>query len=165
VHAERSSNSGAPLYRAGQLQLKRWRIDDGTMNDQNRYVATGALTALAVNPTNELVVVGGRELLRVLRLEDEQFRQTLNLYGPENNKLSALALADVKWSSPSAGNLIATASTAGIAIYDLAMASSQKLNRVISEHTRAVNRVHFHPTDSFLLLSGSQDGTIKVWGV
>ncbi|KAI9032098.1 WD40-repeat-containing domain protein [Hyaloraphidium curvatum] len=130
------------------------------------FSAPGPLTALAVNPTNEFAVVGGREVLRVLSVGDgdeDAIRETLNLHVPEGNKLSGFAPTDVKWSSPSAGNLVATASTAGVAIYDLGRPSAQKLDRVISEHTRAVNRVHFHPTDSFLLLSGSQDGTIKMW--
>ena len=35
--------------------------------------------------------------------------------------------------------------------------------RIISEHTRTVNRVQFHSTEPTLLLSGSQDGTMKMW--
>lgn len=126
------------------------------------FVASGPLTAIALNPTNELAVVGGRDVLRVLHLGEEPPRETLNLHLPEA-KLSPFAPTDIKWSSPSAGNLVATASTAGIAIYDLGRPAAAKLDRVIAEHTRAVNRVHFHPNDSFLLLSGSQDGTIKMW--
>jgi WD40 repeat protein len=36
-------------------------------------------------------------------------------------------------------------------------------DRVISEHTRAVNRVCFQPNSGFTLLSASQDGNIKSW--
>jgi WD40 repeat protein len=36
-------------------------------------------------------------------------------------------------------------------------------DRVISEHTRAVNRVCFQPNSGFTLLSASQDGNIKAW--
>lgn len=133
------------------------------MSPHREFTAAGPLTALAVNPTNELAVIGGRDVLRVLHLAEDGFREALNLHVPEGSKLSPFAPTDIKWSSPSAGNLVATSSTAGIAIYDLARPSAQKLDRVISEHTRAVNRVHFHPNDSYLLLSGSQDGTIKMW--
>lgn len=35
--------------------------------------------------------------------------------------------------------------------------------RIITEHTRTVNRVQFHATEPTLLLSGSQDGTMKMW--
>ena len=75
----------------------------------HRYTAAGPLTALTVNPTNELAVVGGRDVLRVLLLNDDGFRETLNLHVPEGGKLSPFAPTDIKWSSPSAGNLVATA--------------------------------------------------------
>lgn len=34
---------------------------------------------------------------------------------------------------------------------------------MISEHTRAVNRLSFHYADPEIMLSGSQDGLIKLW--
>lgn len=37
------------------------------------------------------------------------------------------------------------------------------LDRVISEHTRAVNRVCFQPENGNVLLSASQDGSMKCW--
>lgn len=37
------------------------------------------------------------------------------------------------------------------------------IERVLSGHRRAVNRICWHPTDGNLLISGSQDGTIKLW--
>lgn len=39
----------------------------------------------------------------------------------------------------------------------------KNLDRVISEHSRAVNRVCFQPNNGFILLSASQDGNIKAW--
>lgn len=38
----------------------------------------------------------------------------------------------------------------------------ENLERIIAEHSRAVNRLTFHPVDP-LLLSASQDGTMKLW--
>lgn len=35
--------------------------------------------------------------------------------------------------------------------------------RIVSEHTRTVNRVQFHSLEPTMLLSGSQDGTMKMW--
>ena len=35
------------------------------------------------------------------------------------------------------------------------------LELVFAEHKRAVNRIQFHPFEKDLLLSGSQDGTMK----
>lgn len=35
--------------------------------------------------------------------------------------------------------------------------------RVLNGHRRAVNRICWHTTDWNVLISGSQDGTIKIW--
>jgi WD40 repeat protein len=37
------------------------------------------------------------------------------------------------------------------------------LERVIAEHSRAVNRICFQPDNGNVLLSASQDGTMKCW--
>jgi len=70
---------------------------------------------------------------------------------------------DVKW-CPIVANkqTIVTAATNGaIGIWDVS--SSNKQLRVIAEHPRAVNRVCFHPTNAFQLLSASIDGTVRMW--
>lgn len=38
-----------------------------------------------------------------------------------------------------------------------------EIERVITEHTRAVNRICFQPDNGNILLSASQDGTMKCW--
>lgn len=48
-------------------------------------------------------------------------------------------------------------------VFDLNKSYNGKLERIITEHQRAVNRVAFHPTEPALLLSASQDGTMKIW--
>lgn len=34
---------------------------------------------------------------------------------------------------------------------------------MIAEHTRAVNKISFHATDPEIIISGSQDGLVKLW--
>lgn len=41
--------------------------------------------------------------------------------------------------------------------------SLHNLERVITEHTRAVNRICFQPDNGNILLSASQDGNMKCW--
>lgn len=38
-----------------------------------------------------------------------------------------------------------------------------KIERVITEHSRAVNRICFQPENGNILLSASQDGMMKCW--
>ena len=71
---------------------------------------------------------------------------------------------DVKWANSTYKQHIVTAATNGsIVVWDLNMSSNQKIDRIISEHQRAVNRIAFHPFEPFILLSASQDGTMKIW--
>ena len=37
------------------------------------------------------------------------------------------------------------------------------VERVLNGHRRAVNRICWHTTDWNVLISGSQDGTVKLW--
>jgi len=61
-------------------------------------------------------------------------------------------------------NLLVTGSTNGnVMVWDLSRPSSQKLDRTIQEHKRAVNRIAVHPREGILVLSASQDGTMKLW--
>jgi WD40 repeat protein len=67
------------------------------------------------------------------------------------------SLADAK-------EIIVTAATNGsIVVWNLNKSSAQKIDRIITEHSRAVNRVTFHPSEGWVLLSASQDGSMKLW--
>lgn len=46
---------------------------------------------------------------------------------------------------------------------DHRLTMARALERVINEHARAVNRICFQPDNGNILLSASQDGTMKCW--
>ncbi|KAI8582866.1 hypothetical protein K450DRAFT_225216 [Umbelopsis ramanniana AG] len=127
-----------------------------------RYQLPGALNALSSSPDGEYVVVAGREVLKVLHVTTQEVTEYINLRTGSNLSLN-YSSNDVKWGNNATKNKIATAATNGaIIIWDLNK-SGRKTDRVISEHTRAVNRVCFQPNSGFTLLSASQDGNIKAW--
>lgn len=39
------------------------------------------------------------------------------------------------------------------------------IDRVITDHARTVNRICWHPDHAYTLLSGSQDGTMRLWDI
>jgi WD40 repeat protein len=41
--------------------------------------------------------------------------------------------------------------------------SFSPIERVINDHARTVNKISWHPEHAYTLLSGSQDGTMKLW--
>lgn len=88
-----------------------------------------------------------------------------------NNNLS---FSDVSWGkggdftskllTRAMKNIIASASMNGsILFWNLELNSQTKLEKIVTEHNRAVNKVAFSPFECELLISGSIDGTIKLW--
>lgn len=80
--------------------------------------------------------------------------------GGKNQNLS-YSSNDVAWSHLD-NNLLASAATNGVVcIWDLTLFGRQKQKMVYQEHERTAHTVTFHNSDPNLLISGSQDGTIK----
>ena len=73
-----------------------------------------------------------------------------------------LAATDVKWSHGRFDTTIATAAASGqIVIYDINRPGIELAR--LHEHNRQVHRIAFNPYQGALLLSGSQDATIRLW--
>ena len=104
-------------------------------------------------------------------VEDSNLRADITAYAAAHNSskdaLAAkhkdqLAATDVKWSHGRFDSTIATAAANGrIAIYDINRAGVELAR--LHEHTRQVHKVAFNPHQGALLLSGSQDSTIRMW--
>ena len=60
-------------------------------------------------------------------------------------------------------HLIGTAATNGAIVIWNVNRDGKKQERVIKEHNRTVNRLGWHPTNGNLLLSASQDGSVKMF--
>lgn len=73
-----------------------------------------------------------------------------------------LAANDVKWSHGRYDTTIATAAANGqIVVYDLNRPGVELAR--LHEHNRQVHRIAFNPHQGALLLSGSQDATVRLW--
>ncbi|OAJ44925.1 hypothetical protein BDEG_28105 [Batrachochytrium dendrobatidis JEL423] len=122
----------------------------------------GAMNAVAASTDGDIAVVAGREVLMTLRVRQDEVQERLNLRAGVrlNQNFSS---NDVQWAGAYSKSVFATAATnSGVILWDLRKSSKEKLDRVITEHARAVNRISFHPTDP-LLLTASQDGSVKLW--
>lgn len=99
-------------------------------------------------------------MLKVLSIDTDGFTEVCNMRGGKNQNLS-YSSNDVAWSMLDK-NLLATAATNGVvSVWDLSKFGRHKQLLVYAEHERTAHSVTFHTTESNLLLSGSQDGTIK----
>lgn len=90
-------------------------------------------------------------------------KKTSNLRRPIK-KISTIS--DVKAGFHNHKNYIAICGTStSVSIYDLNKMSSidNPLTTILSEHSRSINSVDFNMTQTNLLISGGQDGCIKIW--
>eukprot|EP00667_Euglena_gracilis_P004218 EG_transcript_4238 len=121
-----------------------------------------SLNSLDASPDGRYVVVAGREVFKVIDVEDYTApREHANLR--INTKSSNLFhISDAKW-NPINSTRIATATwNAQVVIWDLQKKGSKFLE-AYDDHKRTVNKVCWRPQNPDVLVSGAQDGLIKLW--
>lgn len=137
--------------------------------DQIRFKSTQELTSLSkLNSDNsDSVVIAGKNLLQILRIENSTITPVndllSNTYYMKNKKVIG-SILDVDAGHHNHSKFIATSTTTGsIFIFNNTSQSKNKLVFKYNDHTRAVNSISFSQLDSHSLLSGSQDGSMKLW--
>lgn len=103
------------------------------------------------------MVVAGRDFLKILRIDGNDISEATNLRGGPTKRTTWPH--EVKWGTALMKDTIAAAGSNGL----VCVYKDGKLERQLSEHTRLINRLAFNPNEGRLLLSGSADGTIKLW--
>jgi WD repeat-containing protein 24 len=117
----------------------------------------GAATSLSVSPDSGSVIVAGRDMLRLVSVNENHLADVLNLL-THTRKSSNLSSNNVKWRPQHASQLATGATTGAILIWDTAK-RGDSLVRTLSGHSRAVNSLSFLEREPNLLLSASQDKT------
>ncbi|XP_055857530.1 GATOR complex protein WDR24 isoform X1 [Episyrphus balteatus] len=131
-----------------------------SMTSSLRICQEGHANALALNKDYTQIAVAGRSLLKVFSIDSDGFTEVCNMRGGKNQNLS-YSSNDVAWSILDS-NILATAATNGVvSVWDLSKFGRQKQLLVYNEHERTAHTVTFHSSEPYLLISGSQDGTIK----
>lgn len=109
-------------------------------------------------------------------VEDFNLRSAISSYGSayatktetSHQRREYLPAKDVCWSRGDRfDSIIATAAQHGrIALYDVNRMRSSRVELAwIHEHKNEVNKLDFDPTGGYLLLSGSQDKTVRIWDI
>ena len=119
-----------------------------------------------MSPDHLYAAVAGRDVLKLIGLNYNKLTELRNLRGVAGRSDKNLATNDINWHPQyQFRNLLASAATSGsVVLWNLEIGgpTSQSAQKLISKgHTRAVNRVSWHPTDPNALLSASQDGTVR----
>ncbi|KAB8664843.1 hypothetical protein FH972_026267 [Carpinus fangiana] len=144
------------------------------------------IRALDINSARTHVVLAGGKILKTVRVEGSNCVEDFNIrsaavnYAWEANaqdgkkghrpsedvssvQRETFDIEDVAWSNgPNFSSHIATAASNGrIMLYDLERPVVE-IGR-LHEHYRQVHKVDFNPIEGRFLLSGSQDGTVRLW--
>ncbi|KAG9510417.1 Elongation factor Tu, mitochondrial, partial [Fragariocoptes setiger] len=122
----------------------------------------GSANALCLNKASNQVAVVGRSVFKIYSIDPTPaFTEIENLRVSKNTNLNTSS-NDVAWSHIDE-NILASAGTNGaVVIWNLAKQSRSKVETVFQDHKRTVNKVCFHNSET-ILLSGSQDGLIKMF--
>ncbi len=135
------------------------------------------IAALDISPDHTHAVLAGRNILKTIQVSDAACAEDVNLrtsiiayaatHEASGNSSASIhkdqwAANDVKWSHGQCSTNIATATTNGhIVIYDINRPGLEVAR--LHEHSRQVHRLAFNPYQGQLMLSGSQDGTVRLW--
>ncbi|CAK1551402.1 unnamed protein product [Leptosia nina] len=120
----------------------------------------GPANALALNKDCTQVVIAGRNVFKVFSIGEEEFSEVCNLRVGKNLNLNFSSI-DVAWSAIEENTLATAATNGAVVVWNLGRSGRSKQEHVFSDHKRTVNKVSFHLTEPSLLISGSQDGTMK----
>ncbi|KAF2469168.1 uncharacterized protein BDR25DRAFT_343939 [Lindgomyces ingoldianus] len=133
------------------------------------------ISALDINRDRTHAILAGKEILKTVRVQDAKIVEDTNLrsavinYAEHNTtggsharQRDGLGIHDVKWSHGQFSTHIATAAANGkVILYDLNRAGVELAR--LHEHTRQVHKIAFNPHQGYLLLSASQDATVRLW--
>ncbi|XP_033106164.1 GATOR complex protein WDR24-like [Anneissia japonica] len=107
------------------------------------------------------VVIAGRNVFKIFKLEDHSFIEKLDLrVGKINLNLSC---TDVVW-HPSQANILASCATNGAVVtWNLDHMRRSKQDKVFTDHSQTATKVCFHPKEPNILFSGSNDQTVRTF--
>lgn len=135
------------------------------------------IAALDISPDRTHAVLAGRDILKTIQVSDfacaEDFNLRTNIVAyaatretiggsPSAKHKDQFAANDVKWSHGNFSTTIATAVPNGqIVVYDINRPGVEMAR--LHEHSRQVHKLGFNPHQGHRMLSGSRDGTVRMW--
>lgn len=153
----------------------------------NRFASLGAtqnatashktgleINTLSINESGSHALLGGKEIFKTVKVENGVCVEEVNLRtairstptqaSGKPRQIYNIDIDDVAWAKGNSGDFVAAATSSGkIILYDLGHAGLPAAQ--LHEHYRQVHRITFNPHRGSLLLSGSQDGSVRLWDV
>lgn len=159
------------------IPLRKLRTDRSVASLVVTFRTGIPIASLDASPDRTRAVIAGREIFKIIQvtddccIEEHNLRAAIVAYSAAHETAkgrtsSAFKIKqsanDVKWSHGSFDRKIATAASNGqIVVYDIDKAGIKWAT--LHEHNRQVHRLGFSPYNGSIMLSGSQDATVKLW--
>ncbi|OBT51385.1 hypothetical protein VE04_08675 [Pseudogymnoascus sp. 24MN13] len=138
---------------------------------QDATHSTGSpLTCVDISPSGNYAVIAGDKVFKTLKIEGPKIEEQTDLRAaitiPGDGLSDQLKIGAVRWGHGEIDSSIVTASANGrVTIYDLnRIGSGFEVGR-IKEHQRQVHQLSINPFRANLLLSASQDGTVRFFDI
>ncbi|KAI5359273.1 putative GATOR complex protein WDR24 [Septoria linicola] len=158
----------------GSSQFMRSASLGASQNATTSHKTGLEIKTLSINESGTHAIIAGKEIFKTVRIEDGHCAEDLNLRSKirstpnhasgQPRQIYSIDIADVAWAKGNTGHYVAAATSSGkIIVYDLGHAGLQAAQLI--EHQRQVHNVTFSPHSGSLLLSGSQDGTVRLWDI
>ena len=106
------------------------------------------------------MVVAGRAFLKIINVGHDTLNESQLFLRIQGLDRKGFIPTEVKWGNSSTRDVIVTAAATNGSI---ALYKDFRHDRTLQEHHRQVNRLAFNSADGRLLLSASQDGSVKLW--
>lgn len=131
------------------------------------FQTNGEILSLAKsNATPNLFAISGQKSLQLVRISETEIALEYDLVtqsGHRRNTKFGL-ISDLKFGHHTYGRHIAASTLSG-SIYLYNLDRGNRIQSTLNEHQRAVNTIDFSTTAPYRLVSGSQDGKMKIWDI
>lgn len=117
------------------------------------------VNSLSLSPDQSLVICGGREILRIMRLDN--FERVRNLRVVRSNL--NYSAQDLAWHPTDDDCILSAARNSAIVLWNLKNSGNAVLDKLYKDHKTMVNRVKWHPSLSDIFISAAQDGFVRIW--
>ncbi|GME80775.1 unnamed protein product [Ambrosiozyma monospora] len=130
------------------------------VTDSTRFHSAIDIAVCAKSNTNpNLFIIGGTKTLQLLKLSDSEISLEYDL--AISRSVQAGLITDIKFGHQNYGRHLAYSTFLGsIHLFNL---DKERVKTSLSEHKRAVNSIDFSTASPYYLISGSQDGKMKIW--
>ncbi|CDK26139.1 unnamed protein product [Kuraishia capsulata CBS 1993] len=132
-----------------------------SVNAVQFYAPAEILCVGKSHDSSNILAVGGQKMLQLLKVVGNEVVVESDIFSSSRNTKFGSA-SDVKFGHAQFNKVFAAATISG-SIYTYNVQRGFKAQGLLNEHSRAVNSIDFNVQNPCNLVSGSQDGTMKIW--